>query len=140
MARIVLSEQQFKDFMRILRENEKKKQLVNKIIKESMEEGSFRDYVNDVSDNLRYGYSMGNGEPKDWKEAVARCGYDIIKDDNTGFECVPRYGFMGQEGAIDDPVDVANMLSKFGIKAKYMGKRDYRTLNGQDIEQFRFIK
>ena len=38
MAKIILSEQQFKDYMRILRENEKKKSLVNKIIKESMED------------------------------------------------------------------------------------------------------
>lgn len=36
MARIVLNEQQFKDYMRILRENEKKKGLINKIIAESM--------------------------------------------------------------------------------------------------------
>lgn len=138
MAKIILGEQQFKDFMRFLRENEKKKSLVNKIIKESMEEGGLANYINDVSDNIRYGYSMGDGEPKDWKEAVARCGYDLISSNNMGFDCIPRYGFMGNADAIDEPEDVANMLTKFGIKAKYMGT--FKTLNGQDVEKFKFIK
>ena len=138
MAKIILSEQQFKDYMRILRENEKKKSLVNKIIKESMEEGGLANYINDVSDNIRYGYSMGDGEPKDWKEAVARCGYDLIDVNDDGFKCIPRYGFMGNADAIDNPEDVANMLTKFGIKAKYDGA--LRTLNGEDVEKFSFIK
>lgn len=138
MAKIILSEQQFKDYMRILRENEKKKSLVNKIIKESMEEGGLANYLNDVSDNIRYGYSMGDGEPKDWKDAVARCGYDLISVSKIGFDCIPRYGFMGNADAIDEPEDVANMLTKFGIKAKYMGT--FKTLNGQDVEKFKFIK
>ena len=138
MAKIILSEQQFKDYMRILRENEKKKSLVNKIIKESMEEGGLANYINDVSDNIRYGYSMGDGEPKDWKEAVARCGYDLINVSEIGFDCIPRYGFMGNADAIDDPEDVASMLTKFGIKAKYMGT--FKTMNGDEVEKFKFLK
>ena len=105
MAKIILSEQQFKDYMRILRENEKKKSLVNKIIKESMEEGGLANYINDVS---------------------------------VGFDCIPRYGFMGNADAIDDPEDVASMLTKFGIKAKYMGT--FKTMNGDEVEKFKFLK
>lgn len=138
MAKIILNEQQFKDYMRILRENEKKKALVNKIIKESMEEGEFSDYINDVSDNIRYGYSMGNGEPKNWKEAVTRCGYDIINSNEAGFDCSARYGFLGNADAIDDPEDVAVMLKKFGIKAKYVGT--FKTRSGNEIERFKFLK
>lgn len=138
MARIVLTEQQFKDYCRMLLKEDRKKEYVKEVLKESMEEGSLNNYINDVSDNLKYGYSMGNGEPKDWKEAVARCGYDLIDVNDDGFKCIPRYGFMGNADAIDNPEDVANMLTKFGIKAKYDGA--LRTLNGEDVEKFSFIK
>lgn len=138
MARIVLTEQQFKDYCRMLLKEDRKKEYVKEVLKESMEEGSLNNYINDVSDNLKYGYSMGNGEPKDWKEAVARCGYDLIDVNDYGFKCIPRYGFMGNADAIDNPEDVASMLTKFGINAKYDGT--LRTLNGEDVEKFSFVK
>ena len=40
--------------------------------------------------------------------------------------------------AFQDTEDVASMLTKFGIKAKYMGT--FKTMNGDEVEKFKFLK
>lgn len=112
-------------------------EMVSRIVSKVISESKLGDYVTDVHDNIVAGYNMGNGEPKDWKEAVTRCGYDLIDSNELGFTCQRRYGFMGSQKYMDEPEDVAQMLKRFGMNVQYMG--EFRTLNGNNVEKFKFV-
>lgn len=113
--------------------NEMVSRIVSKVISESEE----YNYAHDIHDTLKYGQYIGEGEPKDWMDAVRRCGYDVFEEEG-GFYVQERYGAFGRSGHIDPPKDVVAMLrDKYGMNVRYVG--EMTTLNGNTVKRFKFV-
>ena len=98
-------------------------EMVGRVVTSLIREGALRDYFRDVRDNAVAGYNMGDGEPENWENALARCGYDLVGETGNYLICQKRYGFMGTDQYIDKPEDVPSALARFGKKVAYAGSR-----------------
>ena len=112
-------------------------EMVTRVVTKVISENDDYNYAHDIYDTYKYGQYIGEGDPKDWKDAVRRCGYDVF-DEDGGFYVQERYGAWGRDNHIDPPKDVVAMLKeKYGMNVQYMG--EFRTLNGENVKKFKFI-
>jgi hypothetical protein len=111
--------------------------MVSRVVAKVISENDEYNYAHDIHDTLKYGQYIGEGEPKDWMDAVRRCGYDVFEEEG-GFYVQERYGAFGRSGHIDPPKDVVAMLrDKYGMNVRCVG--EMTTLNGDTVKRFKFV-
>lgn len=125
MAKIILNEQQFKDYMRILREREKKSNLIKKIVAENMKRMISEEFPDGEEQPV---YGIGTMIYKIDSDSVE--DYDgMNRDDGDDFETVEdaiatiKYMCSYPEGSVEWDIRYANnWIPLFYIYDKETGR------------------